>query len=98
MRKDQHNVGTPEKPRGQQMGFAGQSDQNRQEMEATPAIKGLRKKGNALAADKSEQHVRSDPTTPSTSTPSTPAMNTPARSETGAATAFKQRLAKKRSK
>lgn len=96
MPRDEHNVGIPEKRRGQQMGFAGQPDQNRQEMEATPAIKGSRKGGNRLAADKSEQHVRSDASTPSTNTPSTPAMNAPARNETGGATAFKKRLAKKR--
>ena len=96
MAKDQHIVGIPEKRRGQQMGFAGQPDQNRQEMEATPAIKGLRRQVNKLAADKSEQNVSSDATTPSTNTPSTPAMNVPARSETGGATVFKRRLARKR--
>jgi hypothetical protein len=97
MPRDQHTVGIPEKRRGQQMGFAGQPDQNRQEMAATPAIKGLRKRTNKMAGDKSEQHVRSDATTPSTNTPSTPGMNAPARSETGGATVFKRRLSKKRS-
>ena len=35
-RKDQHKVGTPLKPRGQQTGFAGNPDQNREEMKKTP--------------------------------------------------------------
>lgn len=75
------------------MGFAGQQDQNREEMNATPAIDGNRESGNKVAGDKSEQHVASDPTTPSTNTPSTPAMNVSAKGETGGATAFKERLA-----
>ena len=39
VRKDQHKVGTPLKPRGQQTGFAGNPDQNRKEMEKTPALR-----------------------------------------------------------
>ena len=39
-RKDQHKVGTPKKPRGQQTGFAGNPDQNREEVEKTPALRG----------------------------------------------------------
>lgn len=35
-KKDQHKAGIPDKPRGQQTGFAGNPDQNREEMEKTP--------------------------------------------------------------
>lgn len=70
-RKDQHNVGTPEKPRGQQTGFAGNPDQNREEMSNTPALRGRRKKANKMFADASEQHMKSNPSTPSTNDPST---------------------------
>ena len=70
-RKDQHKVGTPRKPRGQQTGFAGNPDQNREETEKTPALRGRRKKANKMFADASEQHVASSPVTPSTNAPST---------------------------
>ena len=73
-RKDQHKVGTPSKPRGQQTGFAGQGDQNRQRKEETPALRGVRKKGNRMFGDASEQHIGSDAATPSTNRPSTPGM------------------------
>ena len=56
-RKDQHKAGTPAKPRGQQTGFAGNPDQNREEMEKTPALRGRRKKENKMFGDSSEQHV-----------------------------------------
>ena len=70
-RKDQHKVGTPAKPRGQQTGFAGHPDQNREEVEKTPALRGRRKKENKMFADASEQHLASNPVTPSTNAPST---------------------------
>jgi hypothetical protein len=70
-RKDQHKVGTPPKPRGQQTGFAGNPDQNREEMGKTPALRGRRKKTNRMFADASEQHVAGNPVTPSTNAPST---------------------------
>ena len=73
-RKDQHKVGTPEKPRGQQTGFAGHPDQNREDMADTPALRGVRKKGNRMFADASEQHIGGDAVTPSTNRPSTPGM------------------------
>jgi hypothetical protein len=73
-RKDQHNVGTPRKPRGQQTGFAGHPDQNREEMNETPALRGSRKKSNRMFADASEQHIGGDAVTPSTNRPSTPGM------------------------
>lgn len=73
-RKDQHKVGTPEKPRGQQTGFAGHPDQNREDMADTPALRGARKKSNRMFADASEQHIGGDAVTPSTNRPSTPGM------------------------
>jgi hypothetical protein len=73
-KKDQHNVGTPEKPRGQQTGFAGNPDQNRQEMENTPALRGRTKKVNKMFGDASEQHIGGSSATPSTNSPSTPGM------------------------
>jgi hypothetical protein len=97
-RKDQHKVGTPPKARGQQTGFAGNPDQNRQEQNSTPAIRGRRKEANKLAADPSAQNVGSDPVTLGTSSPSTPAMNKSGKGDTGGERVFKQRLAKKRAK
>ena len=74
-RKDQHNVGTPEKPRGQQTGFAGHSDQNREEKEQTPAVRGsIRKKTSKMFGDDSRQQTGSSSVTPSTNRPSTPGM------------------------
>lgn len=73
-RKDQHKVGTPPKPRGQQTGFAGNPDQNRERKGETPALRGARKKGNRMFSDASEQHIGSDSVTPSTNRPSTPGM------------------------
>jgi hypothetical protein len=95
-KKDQHTVGTPEKPRGQQMGFAGNPDQNREEMNETPALRGRRKANNAMLADASQQHIASDATKPSTNSPSTPAMNQKPTRSGGGAGGFKRRLAKKR--
>jgi hypothetical protein len=73
-RKDQHKTGIPEKPRGQQTGFAGNPDQNREEKEDTPALRGNRKKTNKMFGDESRQHTGSSPATPSTNRPSTPGM------------------------
>ena len=70
-RKDQHKAGTPEKPRGQQTGFAGNPDQNREETEKTPALRGRRKNENKMFGDASEQHVATNPANPSTNSPST---------------------------
>ena len=72
--KGQHKAGTPSKPRGQQTGFAGQPDQNRERKDDTPALRGVRKKGNRMFGDASEQHTGSDSVTPSTNRPSTPGM------------------------
>ena len=92
IRKDQHKVGTPEKPRGQQTGFAGNPDQNREEMEKTPAVRGFRKRANKLAADTSEQHVATDAAKPSTNVPSTPAAIPQVKGDTGGERLFKRRL------
>ena len=69
--KDQHKAGIPPKPRGQQTGFAGHPDQNREEMKKTPALRGRRKKENEKFADASEQHIAGNAATPSTNAPST---------------------------
>ena len=70
-KKDQHKAGIPPKPRGQQTGFAGNPDQNRAEMEKTPALRGRRKSESKMFGDASEQHVATDATKPSTNSPST---------------------------
>jgi hypothetical protein len=70
-KKDQHKAGIPPKPRGQQTGFAGNPDQNREEMKKTPALRGRRKSANKMFADASEQHIGADASTPSTNSPST---------------------------
>ena len=54
-KKDQHTVGTPEKPRGQQTGFSGHPDQNREEMDETPAVRGRRPFANKMSADASQR-------------------------------------------
>ena len=95
-KKDQHTVGTPLKPRGQQTGMAGNPDQNREEEETTPAVRGRRKLKNRSAADTSHQQIGSDPTKPSTNTPSTPGMVVKPKSDPGGEGRFKRRLAKKR--
>jgi hypothetical protein len=96
VKKDQHTVGTPVRPRGQQMGFAGQRDQNREEKDETPALRGRRTNANKMFSDKSSQHIGSDPTTPMTNAPSLPAMNVKVKGESGGEKEFKQRLAKNR--
>jgi hypothetical protein len=73
-KKDQHKAGIPEKPRGQQTGFAGNPDQNREEKGNTPALRGRRQKANKMFSDPSRQHTGTDATTPSTNQPSTPGM------------------------
>ena len=73
-KKDQHKAGIPPKPRGQQTGFAGNPDQNREEMKNTPALRGRRKNANKMFSDESEQHTGGDAVTPSTNSPSTPGM------------------------
>ena len=95
-KKDQHKAGTPQKPRGQQTGFAGNPDQNREAMKETPALRGRRKKATKMFADESAQHIGGDAVTPNSNTPSLPAaMPTGKRlGETGGERAFKQRQKK----
>jgi hypothetical protein len=96
-KKDQHKVGIREKPRGQQMGTAGARDQNRDEMEKTPALRGRRKDANKMFGDKSSQNIGGDAVTPRTNSPSTPAMTTGKRKgESGGEKVFKSRLKKTR--
>lgn len=95
-KKDQHLVGAPVRPRGQQTGFAGQKDQNREAKDDTPALSGRRKSANKMFADASSQHVGADSSTPATNSPSVPAMNVKAKGASGGETQFKKQLAKKR--
>jgi hypothetical protein len=73
-KKDQHKAGVPAKPRGQQTGFAGNPDQNREAMEETPALRGRRKEANEYFADDSSQQRVSDAVTPNSNSPSIPAQ------------------------
>jgi len=92
-KKDQHKVGTPQKPRGQQTGFAGNPDQNREEMKDTPALRGRRKGASKMFADESAQHVGGDAATPRSNTPSVPAAVPTGTKlgETGGERVFKKR-------
>lgn len=81
------------------MGQAGARDQNRAEMEETPARRSRRVNTNKSAADESEQHIGGDAVTPRTTSPSTPAMTSSKRpGESGGETGFKARLKKQRTK
>ena len=95
-KKHQQKVGIPAKPRGQQMGFAGNPDQNRQAERETPATSGRRKFKNKMFADASSQEIGTSPVTPKTNKPSTPAFNTRAPGASGGERDFKRRLAKQR--
>src|SRR5436305_13679526 len=97
-KKDQHKVGTPRKPRGQQMGFAGNPDQNREAMKDTPALRGRLKKATRMFADESSQHETGDAVTPRSNSPSVPAAAPTGvkLGDTGGERVFKQRQAKSR--
>ncbi|HLA09301.1 MAG TPA: hypothetical protein VJ023_01690 [Pyrinomonadaceae bacterium] len=96
-KKDQHKAGIPTKPRGQQTGFAGNPDQNRQSMDETPALSGRRKLANKFFSDKSRQNETGDSVTRRSNHPSTPAMNSAIKKgESGGERVFKRRLAQKR--
>jgi hypothetical protein len=97
MAKDQHNVGTPEKLRGQQTGFGGNPDQNREEMKNTPAINAPSKEADQMFEDKSLNNIGGDAVTPRTNSPSTPAIKTMNKvGESSGEKVFKQRLAERR--
>ncbi len=95
-KKAQQKAGAPPKPRGQEMGRGHDTDQNREAMADTPALRGRRKKANEMFADHSSQHVGSDAATPRSNTPSLPAaMPTGVRlGESGGEKSFKRRQAK----
>src|SRR4051812_37149246 len=96
-KKDQHKVGIPPKPRGQQTGFAGNPDQNREAMKETPALCGRRKSATKMFADESSQFVGGDAVTPRSNTPSVPAAAPTGTKlgETGGERAFKKRQGKR---
>ncbi|MFN2456265.1 MAG: hypothetical protein ABR577_18855 [Pyrinomonadaceae bacterium] len=89
---DQHKTGIPSKRRGQQTGFAGNPDQNREEKAKTPELRGRRDEENEMFADDSTQHVGGDSATPNSNSPSVPAFNSGDvhAGETGGETAFKK--------
>jgi hypothetical protein len=96
-KKDQHKAGVPAKPRGQQTGFAGNPDQNREAMKETPALRGRRKEANTLFGDKSRQQQTSDAAKPSTNAPSIPAQEGGGHiGETGGEIVAKRRQGKKK--
>jgi hypothetical protein len=97
-RAAQRKVGIPSKRRGQQMGYAGHPDQNREENEETPAVLGERPKYNKMAGDVSYSKAGTSSVTPHTNAPSTPAMNTGPLGNSGGEKGFKRRLAKKRAR
>ena len=95
-KKEQSKVGRPARPRGQQTGFAGNPDQNREAEKDTPALRGRRKGASDHFGDESTQQVGSDAATPRSNTPSIPAAmptGVPL-GETGGERAFKQRQKK----
>jgi hypothetical protein len=95
-KKDQHKVGIPPKPRGQQTGFSGNPDQNREEKAETPALRGRRKNANQMFADNSSQHQGTDASKPRTNTPSIPAQQGGGHvGETGGEIAAKRRVKKR---
>src|SRR5262245_48408211 len=85
----QRKVGIPSKPRGQQMGFSGNPDQNREKTDETPAVLGQRPRYNKLAADVSYRKAGTSSVTPHTNAPSTPAMNTGPLGNSGGEKGFK---------
>jgi hypothetical protein len=98
-KKDQHKAGIPSKPRGQQTGFEGNPDQNREEKAETPALRGRRKNANKMFGDKSEQHQGTDASKPRTNTPSLPAQQGGGHiGETGGEVALKRRTKDRKTK
>jgi hypothetical protein len=92
-KQQQQKAGIPNKRRGQQMGFAGNPDQNRQASADTPALRGRRKQANQMFADQSANEIGSSPVTPRTNSPSTPALTTGGRpGQTAGETAFKKHM------
>lgn len=96
-KKEQHKAGTPQKPRGQEMGRGTDKDQNREAMADTPALRGRRKKESEFFADESSQHVGANAARPRSNQPSIPAtLPTNVKlGESGGETEFKQRQKKR---
>jgi hypothetical protein len=92
-KKEQSKAGRKQKLRGQQTGFVGNPDQNREEMKNTPALRGRRKAASKMFADDSSQQVGSGAAKGRTNTPSLPAaLPTNVKlGESGDERAFKQR-------
>jgi hypothetical protein len=67
----QQKVGIPAKRRGQQTGFAGAPDQNREVESETPSLRGRFKQSNQMFADKSSQGIGTSPASPKSNSPST---------------------------
>ena len=96
-KEQQHKVGIPAKRRGQQVGFAGEADRNRERAKETLASRGHLKKVNKMFADKSSQQISTSAAMPRTNSPSTAAMNSGGRpGQTTGETVFKRRLKKQR--
>lgn len=96
-KKDQHKVGIPDKPRGQQTGFEGNPDKSREEKAETPALRGRRKTANKMFADKSSQHTGTDPAKPRSNSPSIPGQVGGGHiGESGGEAGFKRRQKKQR--
>jgi len=91
-KKNQHKVGTPAKPRGQQTGFAGNPDQNREAKADTPALRGRRQGANKMFSDASRQHVATDASKGMTNSPSIPAAMPNPQPDAPAERSFKRRM------
>lgn len=99
-KKEQSKVGRKQKLRGQQTGFSGNPDQNREEIKKTPALRGRRPTANKMFDDESSQQVATGASAPSSNSPSLPAA-IPGNVRLGEGAderAFKQRQAKKKRK
>jgi hypothetical protein len=70
-KEQQRKVGIPAKRRGQQTGFAGVPDQNREVEAETPSLRGRFKENNRMFADKSSQGIGTSPASPKSNSPST---------------------------
>jgi hypothetical protein len=92
-KKRQRKVGIPPKPRGQQMGFAGQPDQNRERADDTPALRGRLQKANKMFGDSFSQEIGTSPAAARSNSPSVAGMNSGGRpGESTGERAFKKRL------
>lgn len=95
-KKEQHRVGAPEEPRGQETGQTGEMDQDRRAKMDTPSLRGRRKGASKMFSDDSSQHTGADAATPRSNTPSLPAAIPTGEplGQTGGEKSFKQRHSK----